>query len=221
MRRRSLDVPLLLFLPTAFGSKCSGVSVPTDTVDLLKRAIAQGGKAERQPDPTCGIRVPSRPAARRNGSVPHVCYLAFGGQLRLLQSLLAIRNLEAHSRIPPHFHILVDGKPGTYGRLCEEPAWRSLLNEGRLQLHRLDTASRRVQSLHSGLRRLAQGNGRVYLYKNLLHLLLPRHVPGPHMVHGHTVHLPLGALLSPFTMCGTGTCAASPSSTPTSTSPPT
>ena len=28
--------------------------------------------------------------------------------------------------------------------------------------------------------------------------------PGPHMVHSHTVHLPLGALLSPCTMCGTG-----------------
>ena len=27
---------------------------------------------------------------------------------------------------------------------------------------------------------------------------------GPHMVHSHTVHLPLGALLSPCTMCGTG-----------------
>ena len=25
---------------------------------------------------------------------------------------------------------------------------------------------------------------------------------GPHMVHSHTVHLPLGALLSPCTMCG-------------------
>ena len=25
------------------------------------------------------------------------------------------------------------------------------------------------------------------------------------MVHCHTVHLPLGALLSPCTMCGTGT----------------
>ena len=27
---------------------------------------------------------------------------------------------------------------------------------------------------------------------------------GPHMVHSHTVHLPLGALRSPCTMCGTG-----------------
>ena len=27
---------------------------------------------------------------------------------------------------------------------------------------------------------------------------------GPHMVHPHTVHLPLGALLTPCTMCGTG-----------------
>ena len=28
--------------------------------------------------------------------------------------------------------------------------------------------------------------------------------PGPHMVHPHTVHLALGALLSPCTMRGTG-----------------
>ena len=28
--------------------------------------------------------------------------------------------------------------------------------------------------------------------------------PGPHMVPSHTVHLPLGALLTPCTMCGTG-----------------
>ena len=31
---------------------------------------------------------------------------------------------------------------------------------------------------------------------------------GPHMVHSHTVHLPLGALLSRCTMCGTGPSSA-------------
>ena len=27
---------------------------------------------------------------------------------------------------------------------------------------------------------------------------------GPHMLHAHTVHLPLGALLIPCTVCGAG-----------------
>ena len=35
--------------------------------------------------------------------------------------------------------------------------------------------------------------------------------PGPHRVHSHTVHLPLGALLMTCTMCGTGGPPASPS----------
>ena len=30
---------------------------------------------------------------------------------------------------------------------------------------------------------------------------------GPHTVHSHAVHLPLGALLSPCTMCATGSSA--------------
>ena len=35
------------------------------------------------------------------------------------------------------------------------------------------------------------------------------HDAGPHVVHPHAVHLPLGALLSPCTMWGTGTTARS------------
>ena len=42
--------------------------------------------------------------------------------------------------------------------------------------------------------------------------------PGPHMARTHTVHLPLGALLSPCTVCGTGlartSCASPPLSPP-------
>ena len=31
------------------------------------------------------------------------------------------------------------------------------------------------------------------------------HAQTPHLAHSHTVHLPLGALLSPCAVCGTGT----------------
>ena len=43
---------------------------------------------------------------------------------------------------------------------------------------------------------------------------------GPHMVHSHTVHLPLGALLSPCTMCGTGSPSPRSSGTSAGRSPP-
>ena len=35
-------------------------------------------------------------------------------------------------------------------------------------------------------------------------LMLESYAAGSHMVHSHTVHLPLGALLIWYTMCGTG-----------------
>ena len=43
---------------------------------------------------------------------------------------------------------------------------------------------------------------------------------GPHMVHSHTVHLPLGALLSPCTMCGTGAASRTPTASRTSPQTP-
>ena len=43
-----------------------------------------------------------------------------------------------------------------------------------------------------------------YQLKELNNGRLPMFGSGPHMAHSHTVHLPLGALLSPCAVCGTG-----------------
>ena len=53
------------------------------------------------------------------------------------------------------------------------------------------------------------GEPRVWHYfAQIADALAYMHEPGPHIVHSHTVHLALGALRIPRTMCGTGTSGA-------------
>lgn len=88
--------------------------------------------------------------------------------------LAVINSIEAHAVVPSTcYHVVADQD--------EKPLQATLLRltrlgRGRVRAHSLITAPSFVKSLHSELCQLALGPGCVYLWKPLLHLVLPRWV---------------------------------------------
>ena len=88
--------------------------------------------------------------------------------------MLAIRNIDAHASTPVRYHLLVDRHVDSYRPLmCVEPEWRDLLGTSRAWLHSLKDTSRKAHELHRALGATATGHGKVYLFKNIMHRLLP------------------------------------------------
>ena len=122
---------------------------------------------------TCSLPTTRDRPADANTTM-HVCFLAVGGgYTRLANSLGVMRNLDALSQQPGsiHFHYLHE-RPGMHRpQLCADERFAPF--RARMWLHSLGKARTAVLRLHKRLGASASGPGRAYLYKNLLHLLLP------------------------------------------------
>ena len=119
---------------------------------------------------------PATPAQAARVSVD-VCFLALGKPTQIDMSVSIIRNIEAQStNSTVHFHLLVDKSPTELRReMRQREVWRGLPTD-RVHLHTVAEIPRRAKDLYRRLSRSATGPGPIYLYKPLLHLVLPEHL---------------------------------------------
>jgi hypothetical protein len=108
--------------------------------------------------------------------VVEVCFLALGPAVQMDRSAPVIRNIDAHSQRPKtvRYHLLVD-QPTAVLRARMRlfgATWRGIAKR-RVHLHSVGDAPPVAQSLYKQLSRTATGPGPIYLYKPLLHLVLP------------------------------------------------
>ena len=104
-----------------------------------------------------------------------VCFLALGSSRQIDATTSIIRNIEAHSVTSTvRFHLLVDKSPAVLRReMKARAAWRGVPTE-RVYLHATYEISASTRMLYKRLSRTATGPGPIYLYKPLLHLVLPQ-----------------------------------------------
>jgi len=129
--------------------------------------------AARSPNP---MRTTAGAATRMD-----VAYLTFGAQLthadKLANSLRAIHNVEAWSDGGIHYHIIVATMRQPPREACEAICSLSPSRHGdmsdRIHLHTLANLSREAMQLKGRLAKLARGPGKMYLWKNMIHYILP------------------------------------------------
>jgi hypothetical protein len=113
-------------------------------------------------------------AAAAAGSVVDVCFLALGPPKQMDASTTIIRNIEAQStNSTVRYHLLVDKPVRTLRReMHTRAAWRGVPKR-RVELHSLLDVPASAHAAHRRLSRTATGPGAIYLWKPLLHLVLP------------------------------------------------
>ena len=117
---------------------------------------------------------PKAAATLRQRTPIDVCFLALGKPTQIDMSISIIRNIEAHSiNSTVNFHLLVDKSP----RVLREQIRRRTIWQGlpvdRVHLHTVASIPSHVRDLYRRLSSSATGPGPIYLYKPLLHLILP------------------------------------------------
>lgn len=147
-------------------------------------------EAAFQSGPACPSLVGESPPAT-NGSGVHVAYLAlhdspsgrrFAGGRFLQASLHALANVQAHadSGAAITYHIIIDGSRRiavVQRQLCSALQHNFSAIIPRVFMHAVTAAPAEAQALHQRLAHSATGPGRLYLWKNLLHYVLPVSVP--------------------------------------------
>ena len=117
----------------------------------------------------------ARRASEVDPAYIEICFLALGAAVQMDRSTTIIRNIEAHSshRSLVRYHLLVDQSTTLLrGRMRFSGSWRGLPRQ-RVVLHAIDAAPPLARRLYRELSRTATGPGPIYLYKPLLHLVLP------------------------------------------------
>ena len=105
-----------------------------------------------------------------------VCFLAMGRPTQVDYAVSIIRNIEAHATKDVRYHMLVDKPPAPLeAQMRERAVWRGLPME-RVRLQSVEDISAAAKTLYRALSATATGPGGLYLYKPLLHLVLPRTV---------------------------------------------
>ena len=106
-----------------------------------------------------------------------VCFLAMGKPTQVDYAVSIIRNIEAHAANDVRYHMLVD-KPTAplEAQMRERAVWRGLPMD-RVRLQSVVDISASAKKMYKALSATATGPGGLYLYKPLLHLVLPRTVP--------------------------------------------
>lgn len=157
----------------AIDQNCTGAVRPVDDVKLLREQFAKAKHVRPAVDSSqCRLNVD---APDPNSTAIDIAFLAFGGPFRVAMTTGTIRNIEATTRLQTRFHIVVDLAAEAYlPFLCSDPRWRGLLLSSRLWLHSLRKLPPRVSKLHAAIARTATGHGRTYLFKNLLHMVVPK-----------------------------------------------
>ena len=106
-----------------------------------------------------------------------VCFLAMGKPTQVDYAVSIIRNIEAHAANDVRYHMLVDKPPAPLeAQMRERSVWRGLPME-RIRLQSVVDISESAKTMYKALSATATGPGGLYLYKPLLHLVLPRTVP--------------------------------------------
>ena len=106
-----------------------------------------------------------------------VCFLAMGKPTQVDYAVSIIRNIEAHAANDVRYHMLVDKPPAPLeAQMRARAVWRGLPME-RIRLQSVVDMSESAKTLYKALSATATGPGGLYLYKPLLHLVLPRSVP--------------------------------------------
>jgi len=106
-----------------------------------------------------------------------VCFLAMGKPTQVDYAVSIIRNIEAHAANDVRYHMLVDKPPAPLeAQMRARAVWRGLPME-RIRLQSVVDISGSARAMYTALRATATGPGGLYLYKPLLHLVLPRTVP--------------------------------------------
>ena len=106
-----------------------------------------------------------------------VCFLAMGKPTQVDYAVSIIRNIEAHAANDVRYHMLVDKPPAPLeAQMRARAVWRGLPME-RIRLQSVLDMSESAKTLYKALSATATGPGGLYLYKPLLHLVLPRSVP--------------------------------------------
>ena len=113
-----------------------------------------------------------------NATVPapiDVCFLALGPPSQIDASTSIIRNIEAQSaRHAVRYHLLVERAPEQLrAAMRSRRVWRGVPKK-RVHLHTTSGVPVAAAALYRQLSRTATGPGPIYLYKPLLHLVLPR-----------------------------------------------
>ncbi len=104
-----------------------------------------------------------------------VCFLALGAPSQIDATTSIIRNIEAQSaRHTVRYHLLVDRAPEQLrAAMRSRRVWRGVPKK-RVHLHTTRGVPVAAAALYRQLSRTATGPGPIYLYKPLLHLVLPR-----------------------------------------------
>ena len=151
-------------------ANCSDAVRPIDDVKLLKAKTVDSLRSldGKQCIATADTGPPELNASASN--TIDVCFLAFGGPARLAMAMLSIRNIEAQSSSLVRYHLLVDRPTSAYDQaVCADAEWKSLVSSSRAWFYSLRSLSKQTNKLHRALAATATGNGRLYLYKNILH----------------------------------------------------
>ena len=120
-------------------------------------------------------RTMARPPAPALPAMVDICFLALGASTQIDFSTSIIRNIEAQSarRYSVRYHLLVDQSPTMLRtQMHTREKWRGVPKR-RVFLHSVKDIPREAQQLYRALSRTATGPGPIYLYKPLLHLVLP------------------------------------------------
>ena len=123
-------------------------------------------------------RVNRTATRRRRALLPstvEVCFLALGKPTQIDYSTTIIRNIEAQSttRGSVRYHLLVDQSPTLLrAQMHVRPKWFGVPKR-RVFMHTIADIPASVKALFKRLSSTATGPGPIYLYKPLLHLVLP------------------------------------------------
>ena len=105
-----------------------------------------------------------------------VCFLALGPPTQMDSAVSIIRNVEAHASGGVLYHLVVDKPTDDLRRQMQaRAAWRGLPLK-RVRLHDVRQMAPADAALYSKLKSTATGPGPLYLYKPLLHLVLPKRI---------------------------------------------
>ena len=127
----------------------------------------------------------SKPPSYANmSSHMHVAYLSIGrssalAAKRAVFTFAAVAHIERVAKaLPVIYHLVTrEGTKEMRRRLCQDQKVSPLHAAGKIHLHSLQKAPVAAAQMHAKLEALASGNGRMYLWKNVLHLLLPKWLP--------------------------------------------
>ena len=136
-----------------------------------------GGRRNRRPlpDGATTSQKQQQNTSRVDRMMIDVCFLALGPPTQIDMSTTIIRNVEAQSIVSQvRYHLLVDKSPTRLRReMQSREKWRGVPKE-RVYLHTIAEIPASVRTLYDRLSHTATGPGPIYLYKPLLHLVLPK-----------------------------------------------